>query len=199
MTEIERPGVLVVEDERELADRYASWLDEEYSVYTAYTGPDAIELLESHPIDIVLLDRRLPRMPGSEVLTELRDRGHTCRVAMITAVDPDFDILEMDIDDYVVKPVTKDELPTIVKRLRTLDAYEEKVRQLASMARKLHVLRGEKPASELKGHDEYQALQRRFEDLREQVDETVTAFDARDFALIYRDLASDRDDRSTDR
>lgn len=193
VTEIERPGVLVVEDERELADRYASWLDEAYSVHTAYTGQEAIELLESHPIDIVLLDRRLPRMPGSEVLTELRDRGHTCRVAMITAVDPDFDILEMDIDEYIVKPVTKAELPAIVERLRTLDVYEGKVRRLASMARKLHVLRDEKPASELQTHDEYQELQRRFEDLREQVDETMTAFDDRDFELIYRDLARGRD------
>lgn len=190
MTEPDRTAVLVVEDERELADRYSSWLEDDYAAYTAYAGQEAIELLESHPIDIVLLDRRLPGIPGNEVLSEIRNRGHDCRVALITAVDPDFDIIEMDIDEYVVKPVTKDELPRIVERLRSIDEYEEKLQELVSMASKLHVLKEEKTTNELQTHGEYQQLKRRFERLREQTDETVTGFESRDFKLIYRELGS---------
>ncbi len=66
--------VLVVDDEQGLADLYANWLEDRYTVHTSYNGTDALETL-SQEIDVVLLDRRMPDMSGDEVLTEIRNRG----------------------------------------------------------------------------------------------------------------------------
>ena len=114
------PLVLVVEDEPDLADLYAAWLGDEYRVRTAYGGREALdELDEADEVDAILLDRRMPGLSGDEVLTAVRDRGIDCRVAMVTAVEPDFDILEMGFDDYLVKPVSKDDLLGVVETMRS--------------------------------------------------------------------------------
>jgi len=56
-------------------------------------------------VDAVLLDRRMPDVHGDEVLARLREEGCDCPVIMTTAVDPGMDILEMDFEDYLCKPV----------------------------------------------------------------------------------------------
>ena len=54
--------ILVVEDEEPLADLFTAWLSDEYTVDTAYTGEEALELL-NETLNVVLLDRRLPDSP----------------------------------------------------------------------------------------------------------------------------------------
>ncbi|WP_254524694.1 response regulator transcription factor [Natrinema caseinilyticum] len=95
-----QPTVLVVDDERELADLYAMWVGEDYEVVTAYDGRSAIERVNDS-IDAVLLDRHMPDITGDRVLEEIRAAGYDCWVIMVTAVDPGLDIVELDIDDYV--------------------------------------------------------------------------------------------------
>jgi len=104
-----QPTILVVDDERELADLYAMWVGEDYEVVTAYDGSTALERM-SDAIDIVLLDRHMPDITGDRVLEEIRATGYDCWVLMVTAVDPGLDIVELDIDDYLTKPVTRTQL-----------------------------------------------------------------------------------------
>ncbi len=85
-----------------------------YDVRRAYEGHEALELLDGE-VNIVLLDRRMPGLSGDEVLSELRRRELHSRVVMVTAVKPDFDIIDMGFDDYLVKPVSKDDLFTTVQ------------------------------------------------------------------------------------
>ena len=184
----EPAAVLVVEDERELAETYARWLSDAYTVYTAYSGEEALETIDDG-IDVVLLDRRLPGMKGREVLDTIRDRGYDCRVAMITAVDPDVDILSMAFDDYIVKPVLKDDLLEIVDRLLRLATYDDQFRECFSLASKLTTLRREKSAVELAESDEYAEVKARFETLRERIDATLAEFGDTDFATLYRDVS----------
>ena len=115
----ERPNVLIVEDERELADLYGEWLEMAgCSVRTAYDGRAAIEYLDSE-VDVVLLDRRLPEIRGKQVLERIRDSERDCSVAMVTAVEPEVDIVEMGFDEYIVKPVEQAELTDLVDELST--------------------------------------------------------------------------------
>lgn len=100
MSEIET--VLVVDDNRPLADGFAHVLSEEYDVKTAYSAADARELFDPM-VDVVLLDRRLPDGSGEELLGELRDYEFDCRVAIVSADDPS---PELDYDAYLTKPVT---------------------------------------------------------------------------------------------
>lgn len=149
--------VLVVDDERSLADLYAEYLGDTYDVWVAYSGEEAIDRLSAE-VDAMLLDRRMPVVSGTEVLAALEERPFECRVALVTAVDPDFDIIGMGIDEYLVKPVTREEVRSIVDRLLTIDEYNERVRKLSSKKIKRNVLEVEKTDSELDTSEEFEQL-----------------------------------------
>jgi DNA-binding response OmpR family regulator len=184
----QRPLVLVVEDEPDLADLYATWLDDEYRVRTAYGGRDALDALDGD-VSVVLLDRRMPDLSGDEVLVAVRDRDIDCRVAMVTAVEPDFDIIAMGFDDYLVKPVTKESLHRTVTGLLRRSSYDDGVQELFALASKRAVLESEKTSGELDRNDEYRELERRFVELRTRLDETIRSLgDHDDFVSVYRDL-----------
>lgn len=149
--------VLVVEDERDLADLYTKWLESEYTPRTAYTGESALEQMDDQ-VDVVLLDRRLPGISGDEFLDEVRDAGYDCPVAMVSAVEPDVDIVEMGFDDYVVKPVEKQNLIDLVGDLAGLGAAPETVRDYLSLVAKRDVLESKLDAGELAESEQYASL-----------------------------------------
>ncbi len=182
------PTVLVVEDEPDLADLYAAWLGDDYRVRTAYGGNEALEQIDAD-VDAILLDRRMPGLSGDEVLMEIRERGIDCRVAMVTAVEPDFDILEMGFDDYLVKPVTKEALRETVEGLLRRGGYDAGVQELFALTSKRAVLEAEKNASELAENAEYQELTERIEELRESLDQTMSEVDEHDeFEKLFQEF-----------
>jgi DNA-binding response OmpR family regulator len=182
--------VLVVDDEPDVADAYAAQLEGEYIVSTAYSGQEALDELDD-AVDVVLLDRRMPGISGDDVLDEIRERGLACRVAMVTAVDPDFDIIEMPFDDYVIKPVSRDDLFSTIERLLTTSEYESKLRNYYALTAKHATLMANKPESELAESEEFTDLEARMDDLRDQLDETVATFDDDDFVAVFRDIGDD--------
>jgi DNA-binding response OmpR family regulator len=184
----DQPLVLIVEDEPDLADLYATWLRENCTVRVAYGGHEALDELDED-VDVVLLDRRMPDLSGDEALAEIRNRGFECRVAMVTAVEPDFDIVAMGFDDYLVKPVSKEALEETVDNLLRRNTYNDGVQELFSLASKKALLESEKEATALEENEEYQELDARLTELREDLDETLQQFDEeRDIAAVYRDL-----------
>ncbi|MFB6251696.1 MAG: response regulator [Halobellus sp.] len=148
--------VLIVEDEVTLADHYAEILNTKYDVVTAYSGTEALEVEES--VDAVFLDRKIPGPSGGEVLERLRDRGHDYPVAMLTAVRPDWDIVEMGFDDYLLKPVGIQDLLNATERLETLGAIEREVRNYIRKNIKQASLEGEKDASKLASSEAFETL-----------------------------------------
>jgi len=187
MSSSEPATVLVVDDEPDVADAYAAQLEEDYIVSTAYSGQEALDTLDD-AIEVVLLDRRMPGISGDEVLEHIRDRGLDCRVAMVTAVDPDFDIIDMPFDDYVIKPVSRDDLFKTIERLLTASEYEAKLRRYYSLTAKHATLLANKPESELAESEEFTELEDRMADVREGLDETIASFDDDDFEAAFRDL-----------
>ncbi|WP_372911614.1 HalX domain-containing protein [Salinigranum sp.] len=184
----QKPVVLIVEDEPDLADLYATWLDDEYTVRVAYGGREALEKLDES-VSVVLLDRRMPDLSGDEALAEIRSRGFDCRVAMVTAVEPDFDIVAMGFDDYLVKPVSKDALHETVSNLLLRSAYDSGVQELFSLASKKALLESEKGPTALAESEEYQKLDDQLTELRDELDETLGQFDeGDDVSALYRDL-----------
>lgn len=165
-------SVLVVEDEVDLADMYAVYLEDDYDVEVAYGGEEAIELLDDH-VDVVLLDRRMPVVSGNEVLAYIEEKKFDCRVAMVTAVNPDFDIIDLQIDDYLVKPVSHEDVRTTVKRLLKLDEYNERMRTLTSKKLKRNVLEVEKTRAELSENEEFVRLNEEIEALESEVESIV--------------------------
>jgi CheY-like chemotaxis protein len=103
------PLVLIVEDESDLAELYASWLEAEYRVRTAHSGKEAIEQLDDE-IDVILVDRRMPGLRGAEVIEVVHERGIDCGVSMVTAMEREFRTTGINCDEYLLKPVKRDEL-----------------------------------------------------------------------------------------
>lgn len=172
----EKPSVLVVDDEAEVADVYALRLRGEYEVETAYGGAEALERVDDD-IDVVLLDRRMPDVSGDDVLGAIRNRGLDCRVVMITAVDPDFDIVEMSFDDYLCKPVEKRDLVGAIEQQLTATRYDQRLTEYLEVTSKLGLLEAEKTEAELDGSEEIADLRERAAALKRDLDETLTEFD----------------------
>ncbi|MGW4651193.1 response regulator transcription factor [Kitasatospora sp. NPDC004289] len=91
-----------------------------FTVRTAGSGPEALDLLAGEPADAVVLDVSMPGPSGTEVCRELRGRGDETPVLMLSALDETADRvsgLQAGADDYLVKPFALEEL---VLRLRAL-------------------------------------------------------------------------------
>jgi len=187
MTE-DDPTILVVDDEEDVTDLYATWLTDEYDVRSAYEGETALDVLDES-VDVVLLDRRMPGLSGDEVLTRIRDEDLSTRVVMVTAVKPDFDILGMGFDDYLVKPVSKDEIHETVEGMLTRVDYDEQLQEYFALVSKKAVLEAEKDAGELAASEEYQSLIEDVNELRDEVDDARASLsDHEDFVGVFKNL-----------
>ena len=179
--------ILVVEDKTELADLYSGWLSEQYPVRVANDGPEALEEFDED-VEVVLLDRELPGMNGKAVLSMLRDRGADCQVAMVTAVEPEVDVVEMGFDAYVTKPVRDDELFELVDHLLHRRVYDENVRKLFAAISKQIALESEYTREELDEDPQYQHLLAEIEKLREETADLAEQFDDDNFRTALSSL-----------
>jgi DNA-binding response OmpR family regulator len=178
--------VLVVDDEEEVADVYALRLRSEYETRTAYGGEEALEEIDEQ-VDIVLLDRRMPDIAGDDVLAEIRDDGFDCKVIMLTAVDPGMDILEMDFDDYLCKPVEKEDLVSAIEQQLQVQRYDERLSEYLEVTSKLALLEAELSPQEIEDSDELRELSARAEELRAEMDDTLNGFD--DIETAFQEIA----------
>ncbi|MFO8114669.1 MAG: response regulator [Halorubrum sp.] len=167
--------VLAVDDEPDLAELYRVYLDSAYDVRVATGGESAMAQMDES-VDVVLLDRRMPDMSGHEVLSAMREAGYDARVAMLTAVEPDVDIVDMPFDDYKTKPVTKEDLLTLVEVLLHRAKFDEHSQEFFALASKKAALE----ATAATDTDEYEDLIERMESVRERVDDTLDHLSARD-------------------
>jgi DNA-binding response OmpR family regulator len=128
------PRILIVEDERHLADGLRFNLEAEgYQVETVETGEIALDLLvpgspEASAFDLLVLDVMLPGKDGFEVIAELRARGQFLPTLILTARGRPEDILigfEAGADDYLPKPF---ELAILIARVRGLLRRKEWLR-----------------------------------------------------------------------
>jgi DNA-binding response OmpR family regulator len=175
--------ILVVDDESGLADLYTTWLSDEYEVRTAYSGTEALKKMDEN-VDVVFLDRRMPELSGDEVLSEIREQGYNCYVAMVTGVDPGFNILDMEFDDYLVKSVSQSDLKQTVERFRSWDEYDARVRELFRLTEKRATLEAEQPEEQLLQSDEYHNLVEEIEALQAECDERTSDLDDAGFKAL---------------
>ncbi len=113
--------ILFVDDEESLRILVKNQLQlEGFAIDTADDGDTAIDAIKSKPFDLVLLDIRMPRLSGIEVLKYLKKNNPLVRVIMLTAVD-DLSIAVESVkngaNDYVTKPYDTDNLVKCIKRV----------------------------------------------------------------------------------
>ncbi|WP_135822323.1 response regulator [Halostella litorea] len=158
------PRALVVDDEKQVADAYALRLRGLCAVDTVYGGEPALSAVAEGDVDVVLLDRHMPGLSGDDVLDALDDRGFDGRVIMVTAIDPGFDVLDMPFDDYLCKPVEREDVRTAVEQQCTTLGYET-LGEYFSLEAKRRVIEAELPAERLEDHEGYRDATTRAERL----------------------------------
>ena len=173
--------VLVVDDEERVTDLYATYLEELYSVRRAYGGREALDAIDRH-VDVVLLDRRMPETHGDEVLKRIREEGYDCRVVMVTAIEPDYDIVDMPFDEYLVKPASEEDVRDAVETQLLLDSYDTRLDEYFRLKAKISALEDEKPYEELEADDRYEELKVLAESLREDLERMLREYDDLDFS-----------------
>ena len=122
-----RENILVVDDEREIADLVALYLrNEGYNVTVFYDGSDALTYIQRETPALAILDVMLPGVDGYELCRRIREK-HTYPILMLTAREAEIDKingLSLGADDYVTKPFRPLELVARVKaQLRRYTRY----------------------------------------------------------------------------
>src|ERR1700680_33362 len=111
--------VLIVEDEKDMAEVLKAGLEEENHVVSlAFDGISGLEIARSCEFDVIILDVMLPKLDGFEVARRLRNKGNRTPILMLTARDTVPDVvkgLDLGADDYLTKPFSFD---VLLARLR---------------------------------------------------------------------------------
>lgn len=106
--------ILLVEDETVIRENIASMLRFFFKeVYTAFDGYDGLDKFELYKPDIVMTDLKMPEMGGFELIEEIRkksDNTYTIIVSAHTDTELLIDAIHKNVDRYIIKPVTEDEL-----------------------------------------------------------------------------------------
>ena len=114
--------VLIVEDERRLAENVARALRESagYAIDMAFDGEEGLFMAGSNPYDMIILDLMLPKMDGQTLLHKIRLSGSGVPVLVLTARDEKESVVKLlnaGADDYIAKPFDLGELMARVKAL----------------------------------------------------------------------------------
>ncbi len=120
MSEELTPRILVVDDDKAVrAALRVNLRKGGYDVTVAESAQKALQALDERPQDLVLSDVSMPGMSGMELLPEIRERWPDVRVVIMTgrgSVQDAVAAMKSGADDYIIKPVSKDELLVIVRR-----------------------------------------------------------------------------------
>ena len=131
-------NILVVDDEREIADLIEVYLKNDgYTVYKFYSGVEALKCVEETALDLAILDVMLPDVDGFHICQKIREKFYF-PVIMLTAKVEDGDkIMELTIgaDDYITKPFNPLEVVARVKtQLRRYMRYNNPVQKQGESA-----------------------------------------------------------------
>ena len=111
-------NILVVDDDREIVDSIAIFLSvENYNVFKAYNGIDALEVIAERDVHLIILDIMMPCLDGIKTLMKLRE-SKNIPVILLSAKSEDQDKifgLAAGADDYITKPFNPSELVARVK------------------------------------------------------------------------------------
>ncbi|MBR7184889.1 MAG: response regulator transcription factor [Clostridia bacterium] len=108
-----QPSILIVDDDRDIVRAISLLLEKQgYRLYTAHNGLDALDIVATAPLHLILLDIMMPNLDGLSALMRIRSTKNI-PVILLSAKSEDSDKilgLSMGADDYIAKPYNPDEL-----------------------------------------------------------------------------------------
>ena len=127
-------NVLLVDDEKNFVEFLAERLQlRDFNVLTAFTGDEAIKLVEENEFDVIVLDVQMPGKNGVETLKEIKKIEQLSQVIMLTGhatVKTAIQGMKNGAYDYLMKPTDTDELVEMINNAYQLVAEQrDKIRQ----------------------------------------------------------------------
>lgn len=121
--------ILIVDDEVAQRELLRGFLERQgYEALTAADGEEALELFRKEPVQLVLLDHRMPGLTGDQILQRMKAINPMVRAVMITAygdVGTAVTMMKLGADDFIEKPVDLEGLLAIIHRIEQKAAVEE--------------------------------------------------------------------------
>ena len=146
------PTLLIADDEKATRDGLRSALEEEFEVYLASNNNEALQVLKSEPVDLLLTDLRMGGDSGMDLLTEAMKLPNPPVAIMMTAygsVDTAVEAMRRGAYHFVTKPLNLDEVEMLLKRAlrsRKLETENTQLRAQISDSSGLERLAGKSPA-----------------------------------------------------
>ncbi len=144
---MERSKILVVDDEEDVVSFLKGYFSAKgYEIYTALSGEEAIDLIESEPLDLVLLDMKMRGIDGPGVLRNMRKMWSPARVVVITGYPEEYrDVIEKigGVEAIFSKPIVLKELTERIDRL--LLNYKGMVKESLMVVEKARKVLGREP------------------------------------------------------
>jgi len=121
--------ILVVDDEPYMTEMLQSFFEmNNYVCFTASDGIEALEVLKTEKIDIVITDMKMPEMDGLDLLKEVKKNYQGTSAVIMTGFSEEYttsEALNSGADGYITKPFRNKELLLILRRIRQLSENEE--------------------------------------------------------------------------
>ena len=165
--DVVNPTVLVVDSDRRLTDMFSRWLLDRYAVVRAHSD----EELDRHlgeEIDVVLFAEGVPGTDPKRILSAVRPE---CRTIMLVEERADFDILAVDCDGLLRKPVVSERLRETVEEQLIRQGESELRREFGALTAKRSFLESIYPSETLESNDGYRELCSRLETLEDQIED----------------------------
>ena len=115
----QQPTVLVVDDELGPRESLRAILHPDYRVLVAVEGEQAVRIITQEPVDVVLLDLRMPGPPGRQVMEKMKALNPSIQIIVVTSSDPDERMTKEvfpHLFEYILKPFNISHLRETVKR-----------------------------------------------------------------------------------
>ncbi|MDG2220563.1 MAG: response regulator [Rubripirellula sp.] len=134
----ERPHILLVDDEPEILHSLKGLLRREFTLHTAETGPQALEILRQHAIQVIMTDQRMPQMTGAQLLGQAKAispdtirilfTGYADIKAVVDAVN------QGQVYRYLTKPWDPDELVDLLSSATAEHQQRKKLQAILETA-----------------------------------------------------------------
>ncbi|WP_203364497.1 sigma-54 dependent transcriptional regulator [Bacillus sp. REN10] len=135
-----KPVILIIDDESAIGSSLRFALENEYEVTAVTHVPDGYELLKQKSMDIVLLDWRLGKYNGLEVLTEIKTIQPDVSVIMMTAygtIESSVEAMKRGAYHYITKPLDLDEIELLLEKALEHRQLHDRIRELSDTIEKI--------------------------------------------------------------
>lgn len=137
-----KPNLLVVDDEPDMVKGLVLVLREIGEVSTAPTAEEAVEHIKRHPVDVLVTDVRMPGIGGISLLEKVKEFRPRVEVIVLTAygsIESAIDAMKKGAYHYITKPFNNDELLIVVQRALQDKRFHEELEYLREKVNKAHV------------------------------------------------------------